>query len=531
MNLLVLAVVCPVLGAVTVAALPRIFADLRFGVALAASALGALVTLVVAAKFAPVSSMQFAFNHELAPNLGVTFSLGVDGISLGFLVVSAVLCFVSMAVRGRAVQRATESHVQENLSALLLSQAALAGVYCADDAVVLWSFWALFAFGCFILVGSSGGSRRLLASSKLALSGFATLILLLGVFLYLASQVHDLTGRFSFDLAGISRVLLPLSSQYVVMLITLFALALALPLVPLTGWWNDTHAESSAVGSTVLMLGPALYVFVRVLLPCFPLAAMNVMPVVAAAAAIGAFCAAVCCAFEPDLRKQIAWTAVAQTAIAVAAFASLTAQGLMGALLVMASSALALSGLFLCVRTHPVEPALQALAGVERATVLPKLFACSAALLPGLGGFAAAFAALAGLAAADRNHARNGFPEPAFDMEPLWIILCLVGSSVAVGVVLLNSLRGTAGFARTERLGLRAWPLWLVLVALVALGLKPQTWVTHTEASINQYMLQLQGKIRHSSSYPEAPTHLFPNARSMLFSATARPPLQQGQRQ
>ena len=139
----------------------------------------------------------------------------------------------------------------------------------------------MFVLSAFLLVGLSGGSRRLLASCKVALSGFASLGLLLGLFLYLGGQAHRLGGRFDFDIDVITRILMPLSSQYVAMFVALVALALALPLVPLSGWWNDTHSQSSALACSTMFLSPALYVLIQIVLPCFPLAAFNVMPMVA----------------------------------------------------------------------------------------------------------------------------------------------------------------------------------------------------------------------------------------------------------
>jgi NADH-quinone oxidoreductase subunit M len=524
MNLLLFAVLAPVLGALVVSLVPNIFTRLQNVAALVASALGLLAIARVAAKFSSTdATMQFAIKYTFTAEAGIDFYLGVDGISLGFLLISALMCFVTLLVRGRP-SPTVGFQFQQTCIAMLLVQAALAGLFSARDLIVLWCFWALFVLSAFLLVGLSGGSRRLLASSKVALSGFASLVLLLGLFLYLGGQAHVLGGRFDFDLEVMTRILMPLSSQYVALSVALVALALSLPLVPLSGWWNDTHSQSSALACSVMFLSPALYVLIRIVVPCFPLAAFNLLPLVAGLCLAGSAIAAVASYFEDDLRRRIAWVGCVQISIAVVGLSSFNAQGVMGALLISAVSALSLGGLMLCLNQHPSEASSPTPHDAEFVTFLPKAFALSSALLPGLGGFAAAFTAMAGVAAADRTNETAGMPRSTFDIEPLWLVIGCVFCSLAVGASVVSALRGSAGVARTLRLGLRAVPVWALFALLLILGLRPQLWYSLVEASTNQYVVEMQKKVLHSSAAPEAPTHLFPNARSMLVSSLVPKP-------
>jgi len=524
MNPLLVALVAPILGAVVVSFVPNLFARLQYLASLFASAVGLAAVLFVTANFSSTdASVQFAIKRSFTAEAGVAFSLGVDGISLGFLLISALLCFVSLLVRGR-FSSTVGFHFQQTCSAMLLVQAALVGVFCARDLIVLWCFWALLVLSSFLLVGLSGGSRRLLASSKVALSGFASLAILLGLFLYLGGQAHAIGGRFEFDLDVITRVLMPLSSQYVAMGVALVALGLALPLVPLSGWWSDTHAQSSALACSVMFLGPALYVFIKIVVPCFPLAAFNLMPWVAGICLVGSAIAATASYFEEDIRRRVAWVGCVQVSIAVVGLSSLNAQGVMGALLISGVSALSLGGLMLCLNHHPSESSSTTPLDAEFVTFLPKAFAFSSALLPGLGGFAAAFTAMAGVAAADRTNAQAGMPRPSLEIEPLWLVIGSVFCAIAVGAALVSALSGSAGLARTERLGLRAVPLWALLVLLLILGVRPQLWYAHVEACTNRYVVEMQKKVQHANASPQAPPHLFPNARSMLVSTLQAKP-------
>ncbi|MDX2021879.1 MAG: proton-conducting transporter membrane subunit [Deltaproteobacteria bacterium] len=511
MNLLLASVALPLCAALVVAVVPRVFDRLPRAIALLGSAAGALAVAGATFRFVPSdASVQLRFTQPFDVALGVDFSLAVDGISLAFLIVGTGVCLLTLLVRTQLGPRAGDG-----CFALLLVQSALAGVYTSQNALLFWCFWALFVFGTFLLVGLQGGARRLLASSKLALSGFTSLVMLLGVFLYLGAQMQQLTGRVSFNFDVLTRVLLPLSTQYVVMIVALLALALALPLVPLAGWWSDTHAQSPNVASVVLLVGPALYALIRILLPCFPLAAFHLMPLLGGVAAVTAIIAAIAAPFEDDLRRRLAWVACTQTAVAVVGVTSLSTQGIVGAILLICTSAVALAGVFLCLNLSAIDAVATFTSDEQRASFLPKAFAYTAALLPGLGGFAAAFACLSGLASAERQATQ--LPGRPFELEPLWIILACVGSAVFVGASLLSALRSHAGVF--ERLGVRSVPLWVTFTLLLALGWAPATVMNSLSPTVDAYLHNLQSKITHAASNPSAPTHFYPNARSVMLSA------------
>lgn len=516
MNLLLASIVLPLAAALVVAVVPRVFEGLPHAIALLGSAAGAVAVAAAAFHFAPSNAtMQLTFVQPFDGELGVDFSLGVDGISLAFLVVGVSVCFLALLLHNPLAQPRTG----ESCTALLLVQAALAGVYTSQNAVVFWCFWALFVLGSFLLVGLRGGSRRLLASTKLALSGFTSLVMLLGVFLYLGAHMQQLTGRVSFNFDVLTRVLLPLPTQYGAMFVGLFALVLALPLLPLAGWWTDTHAQAPNVASVVLLVGPALYAFIRVLLPCFPLAAFNMLPLVCGVAALTAFVAAVAAPFEVEPRRRVAWVACTHTAIAMVGVSSLSIQGIAGAITLAALSAVALGGVFLCLNHSSSEPAATMPAGAQGTLFLPKALAYAAALLPGLGGFAGAFACLSALSSADRQ--TGALPARPFELEPLWLIVACVGGLVFVGASLLAALRGPVGLSHIERRGARAWPLWVALAALVGVGWSPSTVTNTLSPTVSAYLQNLHDKIGHAASVPSAPTHFYPNARSIMLSGDA----------
>jgi NADH-quinone oxidoreductase subunit M len=515
MNLLLLSILLPLIGAGAVSCVPKVFKSVRRASALLASGAGVLLMVAVAATFsASTPAAQFTWKRVLNAEAGIALSLGIDGISLGFALVSALLCFVSL-MASSPPEAVTEPPFPSSDAPLLLAQSALAGVYCMRDAILFWCFWALFVLASFLLVGTSGGSRRLVATSRVAFSGFASLVLFLGLILYLGGQTYSLGGRFDFSFEILSRVLLPLQSQYVALSVALVALALSLPLVPLSGWWNDTHANASSAACAMFLLGPALYAFIKIVVPCFPLAAFNLMPVVAGLCVIGAAIAAVSSFFETDLRRRIAWMGCTQVSIAVVGLSSLCAQGLIGAMLMSAVTAISLGGLLLSLGNH----SQQASAATAPVGFLSKAFVAGAASIPGLGGFTATFVAIAAVSASDRSNMLAGLPRPAFDIEPMWLIVgsvfCMLSSSAA----LFAAMRGAVATVGANRLGYKSVPLWGLICLLVLLGVRPQPWVSLLMSTSDRYIEDLQARIVHARRAPDAPTHLFPNARSLRFAA------------
>jgi hypothetical protein len=115
----------------------------------------------------------------------------------------------------------------------------------------------------------------------------------------------------------------------------------------------------------------------------------------------------------------------------------------------------------------------------------------------------------------------NAFPSRPFDLEPLWVILACVGGAVFVGASLLAALRTPAGLSHIERLGVRAWPLWVALAILVGVGWAPGTVTDTVSPTVKAYLQELQDKISHAASRPDASPHLYPNARSIMLSGQA----------
>lgn len=508
------AMLIPLVSAVVVALVPAPLFRLARWVAVLGSGAGASLASWCWWSFAPVLSVpQHTFDRLWLPEWGAHLALGLDGLSLGFVVITSATSFLALALRQSVGTE--ESHPKETLVAMLACQGALVGVFAAVDMLFLWACWLVYMVTVFFLVGLRGGSRRLLASTKLALCGFASLVIILGVFLFVAVQVEAVTGKVSFSFATWSRLVLPLAQQQVCLGLLLAALALAVPLLPLEGWWNDAHAQAAPVGAVALLLGPGVYGLLRFALPVFPLAAVQFAPIATWIGVGGAIVAACASPFEADFRRRVALAGWGQRGLAVAGAFSFTAQGLSGGVLLCAASTLALAGLVLSQDAAPAgHPGTSGRA-------LPTLFALSAALVPGLGGFTGIFIVSSGIGAIARHHEKLDLPAPPL-FAPGLLVAATALAGIFVGVSLVLAVRRGREGTHFLPVGVRTWPLFALAAGLLILGLQPRWYLRPTEATVNAHLVKFARRVRHASRTPEAPAHLFPDDRSPVAVGDAQ---------
>lgn len=516
----------PLLAALAVAAVPAVCPAWRRTLALLGSG-GALAALaVVGVSFDPVLwQVQQRARAPWMPAFGATWDVGVDGLSLPFLAAAGLGVFLTLVCRPPAAPDAATTGPA--LEVLLVCQASLAGLFMARDMLLLWLCWALYLTCCAFGVGAGGGSRGARAATRLGVSGAASLALLLGLFVSQAAAVKSLTGAWSFDYETWTHLMLPLSQQVRSLVCLLGALGVALPLLPVAAWWQDAHEAAPAAGAVMLVLGPGLYGLVRLAAPLFPLASFHALPAVGALAGATALVAACVAAFGGAFRDRLGWVALGQGALMVLGVTSLTAEGLLGALTLFVVATGAFIGLlsFETLRGARMPSAPEAPAAApEAGRAGPRValtFALALALVPGLGGFTAAVLTLSGVASADRSGRALEVTTPAYGVDPLWLLaLGLLGAG-GLGMALVRAVRALPSAAWAWP-GRRGWPLAVWLAVLVALGLRPQPCLEGVRASLNRYQTDFSRRLQHAGLQPEAPAHLFPDARTPL--AMARPP-------
>jgi NADH-quinone oxidoreductase subunit M len=396
----------PVAGALLLALVPaaqvRLLRWLSLGVTLAVFAL----SLGLWTGFAARGGFQFEERLAWIPTLGAEYHLGVDGLSLLLVLLTALL--------GPVVVLFSMQHVRVREKAyyatLLFLQAGLTGVFVALDLMLFYIFWEAMLIPMFLLIGIWGGPRRIYASVKFFLYTLAGSLLMLAAMLAVYLHHAERTGVHTFDLLALTQISYPPQLQVWAFLGFFVAFAIKVPLVPFHTWLPDAHVEAPTAGSVVLagvLLKMGTYGLMRFSLPLFPDASRYFAPEVLTLAVVGIIYGAVLALAQDDLKKLIAYSSISHLGFVVAGIFSFDPRGEAGAVLQMIGHGLITGALFLCVgmiyeRTH--QRSIPLLGGLAHrlpvyATLLA-FFALASLGLPGLAGFVGEFLILVGVFAA-----------------------------------------------------------------------------------------------------------------------------------
>jgi len=393
----------PVAGALALALVPegrvRAVRWLSLAVTLAVFA----VSLGLWQGFAPRPGFQFVEHRAWIPALGAEYHLGVDGLSLLLVLLTALL--------GPVVVLFSMEHVRVRekayYAALLTLQAGLTGVFVSLDLVLFYLFWEAMLIPMFLLIGIWGGPRRIYASVKFFLYTLVGSLLMLAAMIAVYWHFGARTGEYTFDLVRLTQISYPPQLQFWAFLGFFAAFAVKVPLVPFHTWLPDAHVEAPTAGSVVLagvLLKMGTYGLMRFSLPLFPDASRFLAPFVLTLAVVGIIYGAVLALAQDDLKKLIAYSSISHLGFVVAGIFSFDPRGEAGAVLQMIGHGLITGALFLCVgmvyeRTH--ERSIPKLGGLAHrlpvyATLLA-FFALASLGLPGLAGFVGEFLILIGV--------------------------------------------------------------------------------------------------------------------------------------
>ena len=358
--------------------------------------------------YEPGGGMRMESSVPWIPPWGVSYSLGMDGISVFMVILTTFSSLVAIVgafdyIRDR--QRAF-------YALMLLLQGAVVGVFVATDVLLFYVFFELTLVPMYFIVGMWGGERRIYAAIKFFLYTAVGSLLMLAAILYLGHVAKEQLGAATFSYQDFLSLELTLEEQ--LWLFAAFALAFGVkvPVFPLHTWLPDAHVEAPTPGSVMLaavLLKVGTYGFLRFLLPFFPLAAQHetVVLVMSTLAVVGIVYAAWVAAVQPDAKKLVAYTSVAHMGFVVLGTFAFNGAGIQGGLLVMISHGISTGALFLLLgmlyeRRHTRR--IEDFGGLARvAPMFATAFAITALAsigLPGTSGFVGEFLALVGAFAA-----------------------------------------------------------------------------------------------------------------------------------
>ncbi len=402
-KLLTLTTFLPLLGALMVLGGGRGLKDgAARWVALGVSVATFIVSLVVLGRFDPSSSETFQM-VEIArwvPSIGLSYAVGIDGLSIWMLLLTTFLFPVSILASWTITK-----DVRRYLAAILVLETAVIGTFVALDLLLFFLFFEALLVPMYLLIGGWGGQRRIYAAIKFFLFTMAGSAFLLVAILFLYVQ-QDGPRLFGYGAMMDAAAGVPVTTARWLFLAFFVAFAVKVPLVPLHTWLPDAHTEAPTAGSVLLaalLLKVGTYGLIRFNLMLFPEASKYFATFVGVIAVIGIVYGAVNALIQTDIKRLVAYSSVSHLGFVVLGVFAFTQQGVTGGVLQMVNHGLATGALFLLVgmvyeRTHTRD--LGSMGGL--ASVMPWLMGAflftvfASAGLPGLNGFVGEFLVIVG---------------------------------------------------------------------------------------------------------------------------------------
>jgi len=405
----------PLLGAIALLVAPgALRPGLRlYGMAVSGVTLVLAVVLVAVFDYGQAARPQFAVDLPWAPGLDLRFHLGVDGISLPLIALTALLTFLCFAYLswGDATRPGQLLHPRPGgarpralVFTLLVLEVGMIGTFLALDLLLFFVFFEVVLVPMYFLIAIWGGAGRRGAAIKFILyTLLGSVVMLLGLLLIWAqSGTFDIVRLSQAHGAGMPRAM-----QVIAFVAVAVGLAVKTPMWPLHTWLPDAHTEAPTVGSVLLagvLLKMGTYGFARIAIPILPEGAVVVAPWLGVFAVVGIVYGALACLAQRDLKRMIAYSSVGHMGFVLLGFATLTTVGINGALFANVAHGLITGLLFFLAgaikeRYHTAD--IRVLGG-GMLTTLPHLgavltFASIASLgLPGLAGFWGEMLALLG---------------------------------------------------------------------------------------------------------------------------------------
>jgi len=406
--LLTTIVVLPLIGAVTLLLLPSnresYFKEVAF--LFAAATAGITTWLMLEFDKAAAADMQFVDSWIWIERLGISWSLGLDGISL-WLVVLTVALFPLAIVAIEA-----EHTPKAYFAWLLILEAGCLGVFLALDLFAFFVFFEIVLVPMYFLIGQWGHGERAYAATKFFVyTMFGSALMLVGIVATAYLTAAETGNPLTFDLVTLAETqALATNTGRWIFLSFAVAFAVKVPLFPVHTWLPDAHTNAPTAGSVILagvMLKLGTYGFLRFGIYLFPEAAVFFAPALVALGTVGILYGAIAATMQKDLKRLVAYSSVAHLGFIVIGTFALNTEGLSGGLLQMVNHGVSTGALFLLVgwlyeRRHTRE--IAKLGGLQKpAPIFAAVFMVvllSSIGLPGLNGFVGEFLALLGAFAA-----------------------------------------------------------------------------------------------------------------------------------
>jgi len=437
------------------------------------------------------ADFQFVENVDWIPTFNISYHLGIDGISVLFVLLTTVLTPVCILASWRSIQ----DRVKEYMIAFLILETMMIGMFAALDIVIFYIFFEAVLIPMFLIIGVWGGQRRVYASYKLFLYTLLGSVLMLLAILVMYNQAGTT------DIPTLMTTRFDPSLQIWLWLAFFASFAVKVPMWPVHTWLPDAHVEAPTAGSVILagvLLKFGGYGFIRFSLPMFPDASVYFTPLIYSLSIVAVIYTSLVALVQNDMKKLIAYSSIAHMGFVTAGTFSLTMQGVEGAIFQMLSHGVVSAALFLCVgviydRLHTRE--IAAYGGLVHKmpayALVFMLFMMASVGLPGTGGFVGEFLVLVGLFKANT-----------------WVA-AFAATGVVLGAAYMLYLYRRVVFGALEKeevkkmldMSPREWAVFAPLIILTLwMGVYPMSFLDMMHVSVDNLLGQVQLALDASNS-------------------------------
>jgi NADH-quinone oxidoreductase subunit M len=502
-HLLSVLIFLPVVGAIAIALTRRESETLQKVLGLAFSTVGFVLSLLLVRGFQDVAAMQFVEQAPWIPAWGISYHVGIDGLSLWLVILTTFLTPLALLGSWSSIDK----RVREFVVFMLLLEAGMIGVFAALDLFLFYVFWEAMLIPMYFLIGVWGHERRIYAAVKFFLYTFAGSVLMLVAFLVL----YRAAGVRSFGLADLVAVGVDPALQVWLFLACALAFAIKVPMFPFHTWLPDAHVEAPTAGSVILagvLLKMGGYGFLRIAIPLFPDAAMRFAPLIGVLAVIGIIYGALVSLVQPDLKKLVAYSSVSHLGFVMLGIAAFTTTSLVGSVYQMLNHGISTGALFFLVgmlydrrHTRLISEFGGLKAIIPWYTAVFVMIGLSSIAVPGFNGFVGEFLILVG----------------SWPFSPTLVVFASLGVILAAGYVLWMVKRVFYGEVTNEKnknlpdLSLREAAILVPLVVLaVFMGVASPLFTKSIEPAADALITQVQAKTRPvaATSVPPVATRL-----------------------
>jgi len=444
--------------------------------------------------------MQFVEDWWWVQSYGISYKLGIDGISLLLVLLTTFLTILCILCSWTAIT----IRVKEFMISFLFLETGMIGALSALDLVLFYVFWEVMLIPMYLLIGVWGDpKRRIYAAIKFFLFTMAGSVLMLVAILVLYFINLKTTNVPTFDVLELYKLGIPVGTQY--WLFGAFALAFAIkvPMFPFHTWLPDAHTEAPTAGSVILagvLLKMGTYGFIRFAIPLFPNAAFDLLPLVSVLALIGIIYGALVSMMQPDLKRLVAFSSVSHLGYVMLGMFAFNMQGIEGSIYQMLNHGISTGSLFLIVgmiyeRRHT--RMIADFGGLSKVMPIYAVFFMIVTLssigLPGTNGFVGEFLILLG----------------AFRSNVIYGVVAATGVVLGAAYMLWMFQRVMFGKItkpeneKLKDLNAREITILVPMVIMIFLmGIYPKLFFNKMDASVEKFIKDFKGRVEMKANLP-----------------------------